>query len=60
MNLLAFLNGYKTFTAGIGFIGLGIYEVTQGNTDQGLAHMAEGVAVIGVGHKLDKSSVTGK
>lgn len=55
--LLAYvLSGYKTYIAGIGLIGLGAYEISQSQTDQGIQHVAEGLAVFGIGHKLDKQT----
>ena len=37
---------YKTFIAGIGLIGLGIYQVSQGQLEAGLASVTAGVGLI--------------
>ena len=54
------MNGYKTYIAGIGLVGLGAYEISQGQTDQGIQHIAEGLAVFGIGHKIDKQIALAK
>ena len=52
--MLTFLSGFKTYIAGFGLIGLGIYQCTQGDLNAGLKSVSEGLAVIGLGHKLAK------
>lgn len=54
MNPLTLLTGYRTLIAGIGLIGLGVYEMTEGKVDVGAAHIAEGLACIGFGGKLER------
>jgi hypothetical protein len=45
---IRFLPGYKTYIAGLGLIGLGAYEISQGSMDQGLAHIGQGLGMIGL------------
>ncbi len=47
-------SGYKTYSAAIGLICLGIYELTQGNYDAGLARIGEGVGLLGLRHAVSK------
>lgn len=42
------LSGYKTIIASIGLAALGIYEITQGNLDQGLGHLGTALAAFGI------------
>jgi len=45
MNPLDWLAGYKTYLAGVGLIGLGLYQISQ-------EHYAEGAASISAGFGL--------
>jgi len=55
MNPLGFLSGWKSFLGGIGLVGLGVYELTQGDIQGGIAHIGEGLAIIGIAHKIEKA-----
>ena len=54
MNPLAWFSGYKSVLAGVGMIGLGIYQMTQGQIEQGIASLTQGLAVIGLRGALVK------
>jgi hypothetical protein len=41
-------DGYRTYAAGVGLIGLGVYQLTQGDVDRGLASVMAGLAAFGV------------
>ena len=51
---MQFLSGYKTYIAAVGFIALGISQIMGGDLDQGLQRIMEGLAIFGIGHKLEK------
>ena len=50
------LSGFKTYLAGLGLIGLGVYQITEGKLEEGIATISAGLAAIGIGHKMDKAS----
>lgn len=58
------MNGYKTYIAGGGTILLGLAQTllavsspeTSATVQDGLQSILAGLAIIGVGHKLDKAS----
>ena len=54
MDLLTLFSGYKAIIAGLGMIGLGIYQISQGQGEQGIHTIAEGLAVIGLRGGLDQ------
>lgn len=53
---LQFLAGYRTYFAGVGAIGLGIYLITQGEATQGATAIMAGLGALGLGGKLDAST----
>jgi len=57
VNPLDWLNGYKTYLGGLGMIGLGVYQISQGEVEAGLKSLAEGLAIIGIGHKMAKVTI---
>ena len=52
---MAFLDGYKTIVAGVGLIALGIYQLTQGQTEQGITTIAQGLAALGIRRAITTS-----
>jgi len=50
------LDGYKSWIAGIGLMALGVYMITQGDMQGGIAKIGEGLAVIGLAAKLEKGN----
>lgn len=55
-NPLSWLSGIKTYIAGIGLVGLGIHQLSQGDIQVGIESIAAGLAIIGIGHKIEKST----
>lgn len=41
------LTGLKTYLAGIGLIALGVYQITEGNVEDGHKTILEGLAIAG-------------
>jgi hypothetical protein len=52
------MKGWKTWLAGLGTIALGVYEIKIGNTESGIQKILAGLGLIGIGHKIEKT--TGK
>jgi hypothetical protein len=50
------VTGWKTYTAGAAAIALGIYLILDGQSEQGVNRVIEGLAIIGIGHKLDRAA----
>lgn len=46
MNPLDFFSGWKTYIAGIGLIGLGLYQASQGLYQEGLASIVAGIGLM--------------
>lgn len=55
MNPMNWLTGYRTLIGGIGLIGLGVYQITDGQVEKGVESIGLGLAAIGIGGKLDKA-----
>jgi uncharacterized membrane protein len=55
MNLLDWLTS-KTFWAGVGLIGFGVYQLTQGNIETGVQSILAGLAALGIRHAVAKTS----
>lgn len=50
------MKGWKTWAAAIGLMALGAYEIkATGNVESGTQKILAGLAVIGIGHKIEKS-----
>lgn len=49
------MKGWKTWTGGLVLIGLGAFLLATGHIEAGIAKIGEGVAVIGIGHKVEKA-----
>jgi len=49
------MKGWKTLTGGLGFIFVGVYNFVNGDTSTGLQNILTGLAILGLGHKLDKN-----
>ncbi len=50
------MHGWKTYTAAVCMIGLGIVAIAKGNVEAGVQQIVSGLALAGIGHKLDKAS----
>jgi len=57
MNPIALFDGYKTYIAGVGMIGLAVYQFAQGDVETAVKTLAEGLAIVGLGHKISKAAV---
>jgi hypothetical protein len=42
------LNGFKTYIAAIGLIGLGLWQLSQGQVEAGFASILSGLAMLGL------------
>lgn len=49
------MKGWKTWVAVAGFILLAVWQIAQGNVEQGLAHLAVALGLLGLGHKIEKA-----
>jgi hypothetical protein len=54
--LLGFANGKKTYIAAAGFLGLAIYEFTQGKHELAIASLMAALATFGLRQALKKDS----
>ena len=54
MNPTKFLDGYKTVLAALGLIGLGVYQMSQGEMELGLQSLMAGVTALGLRHAVSK------
>ena len=48
------MKGWKTWLAAAGFAALGISQIVGGDMAGGIQRIVEGLAIIGLGHKLEK------
>lgn len=48
------MSGYKTWVAAAGLILMGISAILDGNSDAGVMRIVEALALVGLGHKLEK------
>lgn len=48
------MSGWKTRAAGIASILWGIWSLIDGRQDDGVRYIVDGLAIIGIGHKLDR------
>jgi hypothetical protein len=51
------MKGWKTWIAALCMGALGIMSILDGNTETGLQQIVGALALVGLGHKLDKSSL---
>lgn len=49
------LKGYKTKIAGLGLVLLAVSEYLDDKPDQAMAHLLEGIGLIGISFKIDRS-----
>lgn len=50
------MSGYKTWIAVLGFFALGIYELLNKNPETALQYFLSALALLGIGHKIEKNS----
>lgn len=53
------MKGWKTWAGSIGTILVGIYEISEGHVESGVAKIALGLGMIGIGHKVEKNGANG-
>jgi hypothetical protein len=46
------LNGYKTYLAAAGLIGLSVYQLSQGQVEQAIQNLLAGLAAFGLRNAL--------
>lgn len=49
------MRGWKTWLAAALMALLGVYDVSEGNVDTGILRISEALAIVGIGHKLEKT-----
>jgi hypothetical protein len=52
------MNGWKTYASAAALAVLGIIDMLNGDTLTGAQKLVGALALVGIGHKLDKASVT--
>jgi len=50
------MGGWKTWLAVVGNLALAAYNFIQGNTEIGVTFLTAALALLGIGHKIEKSS----
>jgi hypothetical protein len=50
--LMARLAGYKTYIAALGLLGLGVFQITQGQVNEGLASIGQAFVAAGLRNAL--------
>lgn len=53
------MKGWKTWLGSIGMIAVGVYEISEGQTESGVGKIAMGLGMIGIGHKVEKNATNG-
>ena len=53
------MKGWKTWLGSIGMIAVGVYEISEGQTESGVGKIAMGLGMIGIGHKVEKNGANG-
>jgi hypothetical protein len=54
--ILNLLNGYKTYIAALGLVGLAVYQVSQGEYDQAVQSFLGALAAAGLRSAIAKSN----
>jgi len=49
------MSGWKTWAGGLGLIAVGLVMIVNKEFEAGAMKIAEGLAIIGIGHKIEKS-----
>ena len=56
MAIFSLLSGYKTYLAGVGLVGLGVYQVSQGQFATSIQSFLAALATVGLRHAVAKQS----
>lgn len=51
------MNGWKTWVAALCTAGLGVVSIYNGEIESGLQQIAAGLALVGLGHKIEKLAI---
>ena len=54
MKFLNVLNGYKTYIAALGLAGLALYQLSNGQVDQGVQSILAALTAAGLRHAVSK------
>jgi hypothetical protein len=54
MAILSFLSGYKTYLAAAGLVGLGVYQLSQGQIDTAIQSFLGALTAVGLRHAVAK------
>jgi len=49
------MKGWKTWLAVAGLSALGVYDIVNGDLDQAMIKLTNALALIGIGHKIEKA-----
>lgn len=49
------MNGWKTYAAAAGMGALGIVAIANGDVEAGIQQLVAALALVGLGHKIDKT-----
>lgn len=55
MQILALINGYKTYIAGVGLGCLAVYQITQGDLTGAYQSVIAALAAVGLRHAVEKA-----
>lgn len=50
------MKGWKTYTAAACMVGLGVVSIADGQVESGVQQIVTGLALVGIGHKIEKST----
>jgi hypothetical protein len=50
------VNGFKTYLAAVGLVGLAVYQVSQGQLDQAFQALCAALAAVGLRHAIQKGA----
>lgn len=50
------MKGWKTWLAAAGLCGLGIYMIERGQQEFGMILILNGLGLVGIGHKIEKTA----
>ena len=56
MAIFSLLSGYKTYLAGVGLVGRGVYQVSQGQFATSIQSFLAALATVGLRHAVAKQS----
>ncbi len=51
------MRGWKTWFAAGMMLAIGVYQVSEGNSEAGMARISEALAIVGIAHKIEKAGL---